>query len=223
MRQISFLVAVLAFSMEIQAQSVQSWQDSLAVLGKQILQSPQSVDLRLKKAAVNLELNQWDYAIDEYGRVLDIEPRNLSALYFRAYAHHQQRHYELAKADYESILALVPKHFESQLGLAMVKRNMGRVVEAMDELNRLVQAFPDSALAYAARAGYEAEQKQYEPALYDWDEAIRLKPDNVDFAVSKVEVLLALHRKREAKAHLQQLVKAGVPKAELRHWMRQCQ
>ena len=92
------------------------WRDSLEVLNRQIEREPQSTDLRLRKAAVNIELNQWDYAIEEYGRVLDMEPRNLAALFYRAYANNHERRYQLALNDYEAFLAVMPKHFEAQLG-----------------------------------------------------------------------------------------------------------
>ena len=201
------------------AQTPQEWRDSLAKLNEQIRLSPRSVDLRLKKAAVNIELNQWDYAADEYGRVLDLEPGNLSALFFRAYVHTHERRYDMARNDYETLLAHTPRHFEAQLGLAMVKRKMGRATEALDGLNQLVQMFPDSALAYAARAGFEVEHRKLELSLYDWDEAIRLAPDNAEFVVSKVDVLLRLKRKKEARRTLQEAVDRGMSRAALYDWI----
>lgn len=199
-----------------------SWRDSLAVLNRQIALSPRSTDLRLKKAAVNIELGQWEYAIDEYGRVLDIDKGCLAALYFRAYAHTRLRHLDLAQRDYESVLAAVPRHFEARLGLAMVKRQLGRQQDTMDELNLLVQQHPDSSLAYAARAGYEVERGLFEPALFDWDEALRRQPRNADFVVSKVDVLLRLKRNGEAWATLEEAVKNGVPRAALKEWADRC-
>ena len=204
------------------AQTGQEWRDSLSVLGRAIDLNPRNVELRLRKAAVNLELSQWDYAIEEYGRVLDLDSLNLTALYFRAYANAQQRRYPLAVADYERFLAIVPKHFEAQLGLAMVAKKVSGQVATMDQFNRLVEQFPDSALAYAARAGYEVELQQLEPALYDWSEAIRLCPNNLEFIVSKVDVLLALKRKHEAKVLLDQAIANGTPRAALRDWLERC-
>jgi len=183
---------------------------------------PSSTDFRLKKAAVNIELEQWSYAVDEYSRVLQLDPKNLAAYYYRAYANSLMRRYDLAKVDYESFLSLVPKHFEAQLGLAVVKRKLGRQLDAMDELNRLVQLFPDSALAYAARAGYEAELQKYELALYDWEEALRRNPQNVEFGVSKLDVLIALKRYDEAWQAIEQLQKNGVPRAALKEWIDKC-
>ena len=180
------------------AQTQQQWRDSLAVLNRMIAAAPQSTDLRLRKAAVNIELDQWEYAVEEYGRVLELDTKNLSALYFRAYAYNHLRRYNLALVDYEHFLRLMPRHFDAQLGLVMTKRNMGKVMETQDALNQLVEMYPDSALSYAALAAYEQEQQQYDLALYDWDEALRLHPCHVDFLLSKYAVLWALRRYDEA-------------------------
>ena len=209
-------------SVGVSAQTLAEWRDSLSRLNDSIRLHPRNTDLRLRKAAVNIELEQWEYATDEYSRVLQLDPNNLAALYYRAYANQALRHYDLAKADYETFLSVMPKHFEAQLGLAMVKRKLGRSLDAMDELNRLVQLFPDSALAYAARAGYETELRKYELAIYDWDEALKRNPANVDFSVSKVDVLIAMKRYDEAWHLLEQLMKQGVPRAALKEWIDKC-
>jgi len=216
------IVLILLSANNIQAQTMKEWRDSLNILNKTIAQYPKNTDLRLKKAAINIELNQWDYAIDEYGRVLEIEEDNLAALYFRAYANNHQRHYDLALRDYERFLALVPMHFEARIGLAMVKRRMGKQVQALDEANRLVEQHPDSALAYAVRADLEMEAMQIEPALYDWDEAIRRQPRNAEFVVSKAELLLSQKRYTEAWNTLEEAIDRGIPKAALKKWIDQC-
>ena len=215
---ISMMVSLATFAQS----SSQAWRDSLQVLNKAISLEPRNTDLRLKKAAVNIELGQWEYAIEEYGRVLALDQKNLAAFYFRAYAHTNQRHYDLAKNDYESFLAIVPKHFEAQLGLAMVKRALGRKTDTIDELNRLVQQFPDSAKAYAARAAYETELKQFELALFDWEEAMKREPRNLEFLVSRVDVLLTLKRHEEAWALLNDALRRGVPRAALKEWIDKC-
>ena len=63
---VGLLVAVSG-QQALYAQTPEQWRDSLTVLSKAIVQHPQSIDLRLKKAAVNIELSQWDYAVEEYG------------------------------------------------------------------------------------------------------------------------------------------------------------
>ena len=208
----SFLIPNLA------AQTRSQWRDSVEVLNSQLRQHPNDINLRLLKAEANVNLEEWDYALAEYGRILRADERNLAALFFRAYVHEKQRHYAEAKADYDAFLAIEPLHLEARLGLAHVLQKMGKKKEVFDELNHIVQMFPDSADAYAARAAFETEQQQYEVAAYDWGEAARLRPENVDYTISKVDVLLRLGRKREAREALDDLVSKGTPRGILKEW-----
>lgn len=221
MRKIVFLFLLFSVS-GLHAQTRQQWRDSLDVLNTRIRKDPNNLNLHLLKAEANINLEQWDYALAEYGKILHADEKNLAALYFRAYVHMQQQHYDLARVDYESFLLIEPQHFESRLGLAHVLQKLGRKTETMDELNRLVQMFPDSADAYAARAAYETELKQYDIALYDWDEAIRLKPQKSGYVVSKADILIKLYRMNEAKKELKAAIKRGVPHYALKEWIDKC-
>ena len=208
------LVAVCA-----QAQiTPQQWRDSVSTLIGAINKDPKNVNLRLLKAEGNINLRQWDYAVQEYGYVLRLDPQNLAALYFRAYCHTQQHHYNLAKVDYETFLTIQPEHLEAHLGLAHTLQKLGRKTDTFDELNRIVLLFPDSADAYAARAAYEAEQQQYDAAVYDWDEALRRQPENVEYGVSKVDALIRLGRREEARELLDAIVRRGTPRGALKEW-----
>jgi len=198
------------------------WRDSLRQLNQEIALSPRSTDLRLRKAAVNIELEQWDYAIEEYGRVLDIDPDNPAACYFRAYAHNHENHLDMARRDYERFLMLTPRHFEGRLGLAMVLRKMGRRQDTTDQLNILVEQHPDSALAFAVRADYEAELRQTEMALFDWDRAITLQPTNAEFVAAKAELLLREKRNTEAWACIDEALRRGIPRLALKPWIDRC-
>ena len=200
------------------AQSRQEWRDSLETLSASLKQDPDNIDLRLRKAEADIQLERWDYALAEYGRILRADEKNLAALYFRAYVHERQKHYDLARVDYESFLAIQPLHLEARLGLAHILQKMGRRSDAMDVLNQIVQMFPDSSDAYAARAAFETKYLQYELALYDWNEAIRLRPDNEGFVISKVDLLIRLKRKKEAREALDALVSKGTPRGMLKEW-----
>ena len=110
------------------------------------------------------------------------------------------------------------QHLEAHLGLAHVLQKMGRRQDTTDELNRIVQMFPDSAVAYAARAAFETELQQYEVAVYDWGEAVRRCPDNVDYTISMVDVMLRLGRQKDAREALDGLVARGTSRGLLKDW-----
>ena len=221
MRKYIIVVFVLAAT-ALPAQTRQQWRDSLEVLNAKIGRDPNNLNLHLLKAEANINLEEWDYALAEYGKNLHTDEHNLAALYFRAYVHVKQHHYDLARVDYETFLRLQPSHFEARLGLAHVLQKMGRKTETVDELNRIVQLFPDSADAYATRAAYETEMKQYEVALYDWDEAIRRKPLNEGLVASKADVLITLNRIDEARRELNAAIKRGIPRYALKEWLDKC-
>ncbi|MBO5205584.1 MAG: tetratricopeptide repeat protein [Prevotella sp.] len=185
---------------------------------KSKLSNAQLCDTLLKQAAVNIEKQQWDYAIEKYGKVLEIDDKNLAARYFRAYAHTKLHHYDWAKSDYENVLKIVPKHLETQLGLAYVYEKMGKKRDAFDMYNRVVQQFPDSASAYAARAIYEQANNMAEVALYDWEQAISRNPSDTGYMISRVELLITLGRKDEAREALDDMQQHGVTKGELLKW-----
>lgn len=213
-RGIFFFILYFLFS----PLGAQNWRDSLTAINRQIATSPWSTDLHLRKAAFNLQLKQWEYAIDEYKLVLQRDPRNPAALFYRAYANTHLRRYDLARNDYNDLLADHPRHFEARLSLAVVQQLMGRRQDALDQLNQLVQQHPDSAVAYAARANMERELKQDDAALYDWQCAEQLSPHDATYVVSHVDLLLVLERRQEARRVLDAAVKRGIPRGMLRDW-----
>lgn len=169
--------------------------DSLRKAVEELAYHPDSIDLRLRKAGWNLELRQWEYAKDEYDWVLRHEPKNVAALFFRAYANEKLKRYNFARLDYEYLLTIVPGHFEGRLGLALLNQKDHHYRDALDQLNQLCEALPPRAEAFAARAGVEVERKMYELAEYDYEEAIRLSPNNQDYKYLLGEVRKKIKKK----------------------------
>lgn len=206
----------------LKAQTQKQWRDSLSVINSQLYLHPDSTDLLLQKAAVNLQLLEWEDAAETCNAILKKDTVNLSALYFRAYANNNMRRYELARNDYEDFLRMSPRNMQARLGLAYTYIQLKRNAQAMDEFNNLVEMFLDSSIVYAARAELEKEMRSYETALYDYNEALKREPDNQDYIISKAEVLISMDRKREAKALLDQLVKSGVARGALKDLYAKC-
>ena len=215
------LFVAISWQLTVHAQNI-NWRDSLRVLNKEIAQSAWNTDLHLRKAAVNLELQQWQYAIDEYNLVLQKEPRNAAAMFYRAYANTHLRRFDLARNDLNDLLVYYPRHFEGRLSLAVILQHTGKRQDALDQLNQAIQLYPDSAVAYAARANVERDMKQDEAALYDWQKAEQLDERNPLYVVSHVDLLLVLERRTEARKVLDDAVKRGIPRGMLLEWYEKC-
>lgn len=202
-------------SFSVSAQTQKEWRDSLSVLNRQIMSSEYSSDLYLRKAAVNLELEQWDYAIETYSDILKREPGNPAALFYRGYANGKKRRYELAANDYRLFLKVAPENVDGMLALAYICIKQGNTKEAMDNYNRILEIFPDHAVTYASRASLETDGGFLDAALMDWNKAIEYDRKNIGYIVSKADVLIMMNRKDEARRTLDEAVKAGASRGQL--------
>lgn len=220
----TFLVMALSLLLRLPSlaqEDRKALRDSLKLAMEQLSYHPDSVDLRLRKAAWNMQLGEWQYAKDEYDWVINHHPDNLAARYYRAYANTQLRRYNFARLDYETVLRVVPGNFDARLGLALLNQKDHHYTEAMDGVNMLVSTYPDSATAWAARAGIEKERDMKELAAYDYGEALRREPDNRDWLLARADLLIALRRYNEARKDLDRLVALGVSRGQLRDMYRQ--
>lgn len=216
------LIIALVFATGAEAQSYADLRDSLEVAVSQLRRFPNNINLRLNKASWNMLLEQWDYAKEEYDWILERDPKNVAALYYRAYIYEKQHKYKFARKDYETMLSIVPDHFNGQLGFALLCQKDMRYSEAMDRINILIEQYPDSAVAYAARAGLEADRGLNEVAEYDFSEAMRLDPSCSDYILNRADIRLKMGRKKEAREDLDRAVLAGVPRPALSEMYARC-
>ena len=191
--------------------------DSLAAATSVLAYHPDSIDLRLKKAAWNI---QWSYAKDDLDKVLFLNNTNIAGLFYRAFVNEKLLRYNFARLDYQNLLVLVPGNFQAQLGLALLNEKDKHYTEAYDGINNLIEQYPDSATAYAARGGMEKERGQLELAEYDYAKAISLDEDNADYRINRIDLLIMLNRKLDAYRELEALQKKGVAPGRLQDFYR---
>lgn len=222
MRRLLIIVAAMTMMAAANAQSYEQMRDSLEEAADMVRKYPENIDLRLRKASWNMLLQQWEYAKSEYDEVLKRDTSNVAALYYRAYTYERMHRYAFARRDYEKMLKIVPGNFNGQLGLALLNQKDMRYTEAMNIVNHLVEQYPDSAVAYAARAGMEMERGMLDVALYDFSKAITLEPTNTDYLLSRADLLIRMGRKKDARQDLDTAVRKGIPKPSLTDLYNRC-
>lgn len=209
------IALLMSMGRAVAQSSSSALRDSLALATETLAYHPDSIDLRLKKAAWNIQLEQWNYAKDELDKVLFLNQTNIAGLFYRAFVNEKLKRYNFARLDYQNLLVLVPGNFQAQLGLALLNEKDQHHTEAYDGINNLIEQYPDSAVAYAARGGMEKERGMLELAAYDYAEAMRLDSTNQDYIVSHVDLLIILGRKLEAYDDLRRLQALGVQPGQL--------
>lgn len=226
MRKILLIVTQFLFAMSLSAQTQQELRDSVSMISKLIEEHPRAVKLRLRKAALNIALDQWQYALDEYTNVLDMMPSNLTALYYRGYVNQHMKRYNFARQDYETLLKYEPSNEHALMGLVLTNLADSHTTEAYDGANRLVTMFPESPSSYSVRADVEQGLGMVDAAIDDLEKAITLESscvgstltmddDMVTYKLAVSELYLSKGEKGKARKSLDYLVQRGIAKASL--------
>lgn len=204
------LACCLLLGLQAEGQNVSSLRDSLAKATDILAYHPDSVDLRLKKVGWNIRLEQWQYAKDDLDKVLMLQPTNIAGLYYRAYVNEKLNRLHFARLDYQNLLVLVPGNYQAQLGLALLNEKDKHLTEAYDGINSLIEQYPDSASAYAARAGMEQERGMTELAAYDYGEAFEKDTTQTDYLLNRIDLLLKLGNRDAVEKDLRRARQYGV-------------
>lgn len=161
-------------------------------------ESPHNVKVRLRRAALYQWLGADDKALADYNIILEDVPNHADALLFRADIYRKKRDFRNARSDYERLIQLQPGNLQASLGLVITNDADGRPKEAMDQINTIVEAWPEEALVYLVRGEMFMKRGVYPQALMDFDESIRLDAANPDAYVSRG--LYYKHRRKTSKA-----------------------
>lgn len=184
--------------------------------------APRVVTILLNRANAYMTIGMANRAYVDYCEVLDLDRKNTEALLMRAYIYVTRRDYSAARIDYDRLLEFEPAHYSARLGLAILNQKEGKYKDALEIIAKMMGDFPKDAVLYTTRAGVELEMEQYELALIDLDEAIRLDPNGVEAYLTRGEIYLLQKKKAQAKADFEKAITLGVPPAEVREFLRQC-
>lgn len=220
------VITQLLFVVSSNAQTQQELRDSITMISQLIDEHPKAVKLRLRKAALNIAMGQWQYALDGYNEVLDMMPSNLTALYYRGFVYQHMKRYAFARADYEKILKVEPLHQNALTGLILTNLYDHHNTEAFDGANRLVSLFPDSPQAYAVRSEVESAFDLIDLAIDDMEKAVALETPNVSgevtmdddissYQISLFSLYIKKGERKKASRCLNYLSEHGIAKAYL--------
>lgn len=230
MKKYLLIITLALLSYNAGAQTQKALRDSIARISELLELRPYNIELRLRKAALNIELEQWKYALDEYTKVLEFEPKNIAALYYRAFVNQHLGRYSFARQDYEAVLDQTPIDKHALMGLVLTNIADKHNTAAYDGANRLVDMFPNDPNVYEVRAEVEEKLNMLEASLDDINKAIELEEaklkrqkrttitledDMVSYQLTAFSLNNRLNNRSKAKENLDYLVQHGIAKAQL--------
>jgi tetratricopeptide (TPR) repeat protein len=133
---------------------------------------------------------QYDRAIKDFGKAIEVDPNYAAALHNRGNAYRNKGQYGLAIADYDRAIALDPNFTAAYFnrGIAYQERafwdfdaylNDGLFEDhAIADFDQVISRNPRNTGALNNRANSYLRKQQFERAIADYDEAIRLDPNS---------------------------------------------
>lgn len=229
MKKTFFIILTqLLFVMGLQAQTQQELRDSLSMIEGLIAEHPKAVKLYLRKAALHIELGQWERALDDYNAVVDMMPYNLTALYYRGFVNQHLKRYAFARKDFETVLMIEPQNKHAMMGVISTNMLDGRAVEAYDMSNTLVEKYPSEAVSYAMRSEVEESLGMTNAAIDDIEKAISMEKtvaekkfpfsdgdDMVGYQLSAFSLYMQNGEKLKARQCLEYLERNGLSRMQL--------
>ena len=134
-----------------------------------------------------LQEGQYDAAIAEFNKALEINPKSALTYYYRGLAYSHKGLHDVAVADYTRALVLNPDILErsSLLHLAHYNRGVsyhasGRLDPAVTDFTKAIEIDPKLAEAYAGRGKTRLDKRENKQAVADFNKALEIKPALAD-------------------------------------------
>ncbi len=173
-----------------------------------------------------LNKGEYDQAIEEFNKVLKINPRNAEAYYYRGNARlfsAQEEEdifgpfedlfilfglpslYDQAIEDYTKSLEINPKNADAFLNRGNAYYDKGKYDQAMADYNKVLEVNPRNADALVGRGNIYYSKIQYDQAISDYTKAIEIYPKYTEASYNRG---LAYHAKGQYDQAISDYAKA---------------
>jgi predicted O-linked N-acetylglucosamine transferase (SPINDLY family) len=152
--------------------------------------APQLDAIYLKWSRMLLDRGDVASAVRVIEQGLSQLPADANLRYQLGFAQYEMGRREEALQDFEACLALVPDHVEARFARAMIRRYVGRVTDAEDDLQILLKSDEKNARAHAGSAGLCKDEGRIDKMLFHDRAAVALDPSNAEY---QSNLLMDLH------------------------------
>ena len=126
------------------------------------------------------QLGKHQEIIEDYGKILELDPDNVEAYNNRGYIQANLGNYTEALKDYERAIDIDNKCIQARLNRGLLYSSRKKYQNAIADFNRVIQIDAHNADAYNNRGLIYYYQNDYQRAVADFNMALKLAPNHVN-------------------------------------------
>ena len=177
---------------------------------------PTSASGFVERGELLLKRRRFDEALADFGKAIELEPKNGDGLARRGLAYAWKGDYDLASKDLDAAAVIDPKNAMIFHARGLIAEHRGAYQEAVAQFGRAIEIWRDDAFAYEHRAEAQWSQGDYGAASADATRAIELSPDFVLLYLLKANIFRGQSRIEQAQAEAK-AVSAANPRLAYAH------
>jgi tetratricopeptide (TPR) repeat protein len=172
-----------------------------------IRQYPNEADLHLFLGLSLLRLRDPQAAILAIKRAIGINPNHSEAHTLLGYVELEVRgDVDAAIKEYQKVIELRPNVPQAYSNLAVAQKKKGQLDAAIATLNKALEIKPDYADAITTRGGIYAEQWKWSEARRDFEQALKLNPNDDGALYGLSQAMREAREYAGAQGHLSELI-----------------
>lgn len=121
--------------------------ESLAYYNRAIELMPYAIEPRFGVVLPASAMGNWDMVIDQYNKILSIDPNNTITIYRLGLISYDKKDYNKAYQYFEKVVNLYPFDYQSVVMLAWTNYRLGKMREAKILFNKALLYYPEDASA----------------------------------------------------------------------------
>lgn len=167
------------------------------------------------KGRALLELRHFYEALLCFDKISEIDPNDITSLFWKAYVYNRQRKFEDEISYYDAILAIKPNDVEALTKKGFALSSLKRYDEAIDVLKN-AKKFSDEHTTWNNLAWVLAQNGKNEEALHWIEESLREKPEEIVYLDTKGYILYNMERYNAALSLFNKII--GKDPKDAEYW-----
>lgn len=153
---------------------------------KAIERNPFITDAYEVRGVARQNLGRNAQAVEDYDRALSMLPDNRSIMFNKALAQSELKDFDGASETFDRLIEVYPGFENAWLGRARLRLEKADTTAALADIEKALELNRNTVNAYLMRADIAIKRsKDYESALADMNEAIRLQPHEAPYFINR--------------------------------------